>query len=81
VEHARVQDEDVPGRQLVLQAVRLNLHQSLQDMDRHQAIRRVLLERTAWIEGEQHVRNGWAMEERDLAVAVLCFVRLAAERS
>jgi len=71
VQHSRTQDQDVTRSQVVISAFRLNQKPTLEDVDGHLPSRRVPSQASAWLEREEDMADGRAMEERDLTVAVL----------
>lgn len=57
--------------QVVLPALGLHEKATLQDMNGHFPTRRVPSQAPAWLEREEDIPDGRAMEDRDLTMAVL----------
>ena len=67
---SRREYEEMSGRKVVLSFFRLDQKPPLQDLDRHFPSRGVPVQSPTGLEGKEDVRDGRAVKDRDLTVAV-----------
>lgn len=66
--HVRVQNQDVPRAQFMITSFRLHCQTSFQNVNRHQSVRYVVLQRAAGLKGKKYLRDAHMFKNRYLAM-------------